>query len=304
MTTREDIARLRRLRPRDRFVRASLLVFAALLLGSWVIGGFDLGDAFTERRSGNVNRFLEEVRPFPLQGRQWDFQVAATWAAELWDTKGAEATKRTLAISILAVVLAALMALPFSLLAARSIATPEPFVPAGRPPGRAARLLHSSIYGLARGALVLLRAVPEYIWAYLLLAMIGPTAWPAVLALVIHNTGILGRLYAESIENVPVRMPAGLRGLGASRSQLAAAGLFPTLLPRLLLFFFYRWETCVREATVLGMLGVVSLGYYIADARVRGHHDEIVALVLLGATIVLVGDLISSWARGVVRRAS
>ena len=66
----------------------------------------------------------------------------------------------------------------------------------------------------------------------------------------------------------------------------------------------YRWETCVREATVLGMLGIVSLGYWIVDARARNHYDEMFLLVLVGAAIVLVGDLVSAAAREVVRRAA
>ncbi len=76
------------------------------------------------------------------------------------------------------------------------------------------------------------------------------------------------------------------------------------ILPRFLLFFFYRWETCVREATVLGMLGIVSLGYWIVDTRARNHYDEMFFFVLLGAGIVLVGDLVSAVAREVVRRAA
>ena len=99
--------------------------------------------------------------------------------------------------------------------------------------------------------------------------------------------------------------PAAARALaaaGASRSQTAAA-VFPSLLPRLLLYFFYRWETCVREATVLGMLGVLSLGSLIRDARAGNLYDELFFYVLLGALMVLAGDLLSALARGLVRRA-
>ncbi|MFG0318452.1 MAG: PhnE/PtxC family ABC transporter permease [Planctomycetota bacterium JB042] len=298
------IERLRRNRPRDRFVRRSLIAFGALLVGAWFAGGFDLGDALSEQRLRNVDRFLGEIRPFPLQGEAWDHGVFLDWARDLWVEKGALAAGRTLGIAVLAIVLAALLALPFSLAAARTVSTPEPYVPSGRPPTRANRWAWRGIVWGARSALVFLRALPEYVWAYLALAILGPTAWPAVLALALHNTGILGRLYAETVENVPTRVPAALRGLGAGRTQVAAAALGPALLPRLLLFFFYRWETCVREATVLGMLGVVSLGSFIADARVRGRQDEFVFLVLLGAAIVLAGDLVSTWARGRVRRAS
>ena len=152
--------------------------------------------------------------------------------------------------------------------------------------------------------LIFLRSIPEYVWAFLLLAMLGPNAWPAVLALALHNAGILGKLGAEVVENLEPAPLAALRGLGATRSQIVLLGILPMVLPRFLLFFFYRWETCVREATVLGMLGIVSLGYWIVDARARNHYDEMVFLVLIGAGIVLVGDLVSALARELVRRAA
>ena len=71
-----------------------------------------------------------------------------------------------------------------------------------------------------------------------------------------------------------------------------------------LLLFFYRFETCVREATVLGMLGVVSLGYWIQDARAKQYYDEVLVLVLFGAALVLAADLTSAVARYSIRRRS
>ena len=85
--------------------------------------------------------------------------------------------------------------------------------------------------------------------------------------------------------------------------RIAAFGLFPLVLPRFLLYFFYRFEACVREATVLGMIGIVSLGYFIGNARAVRAYDEVIFLILLGAVIVIAGDLVSAVTRRVVRRA-
>ena len=82
------------------------------------------------------------------------------------------------------------------------------------------------------------------------------------------------------------------------------AGVFPIALGRYLLYFFYRFETCIREATVLGMLGVVSLGFYISDARSKMYYDEMLFLVLLGAGIVLLSDLLSATARRYLRASA
>jgi phosphonate transport system permease protein len=156
----------------------------------------------------------------------------------------------------------------------------------------------------ARSVAVLLRALPEYVLAFLLAAMLPEVAWAAVLALALHNGGILGRLYGETLENLPPRPFRAWADLGASRSQLAVLALLPAALPRFLLYFFYRFETCVREATVLGLLGVVSLGYWIQDARARLQYDTMLLLVGLGIVIVLLGDLCSYVARALVRRAA
>ncbi|MDH3592972.1 MAG: ABC transporter permease subunit, partial [Planctomycetota bacterium] len=209
----------------------------------------------------------------------------------------------TVALSIAAICLAGLFGGIASLLAARTLATPEPFLPGPRRPSRWMRFGWRFTCTGVRILLIFLRAIPEYAWAYLFKAMLGLTAWPAVLALAAHNGGILGRLNAEVVENLDPRTPRAMRALGAGRLQIAATALFPAALNRFLLYFFYRWETCVREATVLGLLGFVSLGWFITDAQVRTKYDEMVLFVLLGSAIILIGDLLSALARGLLRRA-
>ena len=297
------IESLWRERPRDRFVRASLGAAFMLMLAAWLAGGYDWGDLFSARRAINLQRFAEEIRPHPLQGEEWDWGVAWRWSSDLFEAKGRQAVGATVAISLVAIVLAALGGALLALPAARNFALSEPFLPTLGEPSRARRWLWKGITTTARAGLTLLRAMPEYVVAFLLLAVWGPTPWTAVLALALHNVGTLGRLGAESIENVSRRGPRALRSLGASRMPIAAGNIAPEIWPRYLLYIFYRWETCVREATVLGLLGIVSLGFWIDDARARGHVDEMVYFVLLGAGIVFVGDQVSSLARAALRRS-
>ncbi len=77
--------------------------------------------------------------------------------------------------------------------------------------------------------MIFARAIPEYIWAFLFLAVLGPIAWPLVLALAVHNTGILGRLGAEVVENTESPPLTALRALGATRSQMVFSALFPSI---------------------------------------------------------------------------
>jgi phosphonate transport system permease protein len=229
--------------------------------------------------------------------------VAGEWAADLLSQRGLEAAVTTLAIAVAAVCLAALVAAGLSLAAARNLTTPEAFLQDPVPPPRWVQGAGVGVVYTTRALLVFLRSIPEYIWAFLLISVIGPSAWPAVLALAIHNAGILGKLGGEAVENLEVRPLSALRALGATRRQIVLTAIYPMALSRFLLFFFYRWETCVREATVLGMLGIVSLGYWIQDARARTQYDTMIFLVAMGVAIVLIGDLVSAVARRVVRRA-
>ncbi len=310
--TEAHVRALHARRPRSRFLRFSMGFFVLLMAASWFFGDFDPADTFSSRRGANFERFAGEVRPYPLHDEPWDWSVAATWAGERLESGvskegspgGLESAIGTLAISVLAIVIAALASLVFCWFAARNVAAPEPFAPSAAPPSRTRRWLWRGVVGITRLVLILLRSMPEYILAYLIMSMVGSPAWPAVLALAIHNTGILGRLNAETVENVDVKPLVALRGLGASRTRIAAVGIWPAILPRFLLYFFYRWETCVREATVLGILGLASLGWLIDEAQVAFKYDEMVFFILLGVLLVLGGDLVSAVCRRLVRRAS
>lgn len=297
------IARLRRQRPRSRFLRLSGLGLAALVATSWLVGGFLDDPGWSPRRAANVERFLGDCVPWPLRESGWDTGALLGWLGGLWRSHLQAATLSTLAISVAAILLAGLLGGLVAPWAARTFACPEPYLTGPRDPARRRRVAWSLVVVAARAVLTLLRSIPEYVWAFLLLALYGPGAWPLVLALALHNAGILGKLGGDVVENLPPARLAGLRGLGATRAQLGLAGVFPLVINRFLLFLCYRWETCVREATVLGMLGGVSLGYWVQDARARHHHDELVLVLLLGAMLVILGDLVSYLLRDVVRRA-
>lgn len=305
-----DIDALARAKPRSRLVRWSLLLFALLVLWAWFGGEIDVADAFAPRRIENLRRFLTvDIQPYDLRGRPFSLSGYGAWCWHLASDRGLSGALATLSISVLAITLAGLGACALLLFAARNVASRAPFESWIRADGEAARPRSQGLgwrlsSSLVRALLVFLRAIPEYVWAFLLLAMLGPSAWPAVLALSIHNSGILGKLGAETVENLDPRTLRSLRESGATRAQVALAAILPLSLSRFLLYFFYRFETCVREATVLGMLGVASLGYWIQDSRTRQFYDEMLFFVVLGAAIVLVADLLSMLARWIVRRAA
>ena len=295
---------LRRERPRSWLVRWTVGVFCCLTLLSVGSGVVSFDAIFEARRRANIERFVtQDLVPFPLREAGFSWPRLWSWCSSLWSERGQEAMFATLMIAVLAIVLAGLGGAVMAPLGARTMMRSEPFGATRGRRGGLRGLTLAAVVVATRFFCVLLRAIPEYVWAFLLLAVLGPSAWPVVIALALHNAGILGRLGADTLENLDAKPLRALHGLGATRSQVLVGAAVPAALPRYLLYFFYRYETCIREATVLGMLGVVSLGYWIQDARARLHYDDMLFLVLLGSLLVIVGDVLSMAARAWLRRS-
>lgn len=300
----QAVAELYRERPRSLLVRFTSFGIVVLGAVALLTGEVSFAAMFDPRRHQNIARFLQhDLTPYPLREGGFSWGELGAWAWDIWLERGAKAMMATLFISLLAIVLAGAAGALLSPFGARSLMTSEPFA-RGSAKARELRELPWRLVALTARVLgVFLRAIPEYVWAFLLLAILGPNAWPVILALAIHNAGILGRLGADTLENLESAPLRALHGLGANRRQVVVDAALPSALPRYLLYFFYRYETCVREATVLGMLGVISLGYWIEDARTRLRYDDMLFLVLLGSVLVMLGDLASMAARSWIRRA-
>ncbi len=287
------LEQLLREKQRDLFLSFSAVSFVLLLLLPWLLGFSSESAFFTEQRLSNIQRFFRELTPYPLREQGFDFHLLCTWVAELWSEKGGEALRITLAISIVAISLAGLLGLLAAVFGARPLRRHRDSQ------SRTQKLVSYIIHTVC----IIGRAIPEYVWAFMLLTVFGPTALAGILALAVHNAGILGRLYLETIENLPDKPLVGLENLGARRSQIMLWGQVPLSMSRFLLYFLYRWETCVRESTVLGLLGLLSLGYWIQDARARTFYDEMFFFILLSSLLVILGDFLSAYLRERLRNS-
>lgn len=147
-----------------------------------------------------------------------------------------------------------------------------------------------------------LRSVPELMWAVLLLIAAGLGPLAGTLALAIHTTGVLGRLFAEAIENAPEGpgFALRLRGIGEGRVFLYAG--LPQVLPQLLSYTLYRWENNIRAAAILGVVGAGGLGQMLAfhlGLFQMGETSSVLAAMLVLVALV---DGISFAARRVMAR--
>lgn len=295
-TPREKrIEQLKRERPRHWFLRGSGLIILAVTAWAWISSQPLLGRLSAERRWKNFNNFVEELIPSPVQ-KSGEWSDALPWAAQLMEEGGFEALLITLGIATTAIILASAVLFPFLPLASRYLSRTDVLGLPGGKPGRFEKVFWSISGPVVRFGFIVSRAIPEYLLAFLLLSLLGLQVWPLVLALAIHNFGILGRLWGEVIENADSSAAAQRIAAGASRYQVFTSTLFPAVFNRFLIYFFYRWETCVKDATVLGMLGLLTLGKLIALSK-GFFWDEMFFYILIGASVIVVGDLLSSYIR-------
>lgn len=145
-------------------------------------------------------------------------------------------------------------------------------------------------------ALVILRTTPEYILAYIMLQLWGPSMLPAILALSLHNGAILAYLSAKNVDGIS--LPFDTTGKKFSRYLFE---LLPRMYGQFMAFLFYRWEVIMRESAILGILGLHTLGFYIDSAMSVDHLDTALVLILVTAAANMGIDTLSQTIRKKVR---
>ena len=189
----------------------------------------------------------------------------------------AVAALETLAMSAIGTLLAALTGLLLALPAARGVGM-----------GRAV------IRGMARFVLNALRSIPELVWAALLIIAAGLGPFAGTLALALHTAGVLGRLFAEAIENAPAGPALALRAQGVPGGRVFLYATLPQIVPQLLSYSLYRWENNIRAAAVMGVVGGGGLGALLSFHMGLFHMRETSTLLLAMLALVAVVD-IASW---------
>jgi phosphonate transport system permease protein len=247
----------------------TLLGVAAVIVASFAYLSLGLDRLLSAEAARDMLRFFLSFFPPEL---------SAAYLARV--AKGA---LETLAISALGTLLAAL--------AAMFLALPA-----------------SGRYGLAlrnatRFALNVLRSVPELVWGALMVLAAGLGPFAGTLALALHTAGVLGRLFAETLENAPPEPAGALVETGATPALAFVYGTLPTIVPQLVAYSLYRWEMNIRMAAILGFVGAGGLGqmlYYELSLFRQGEACTVILAMLL---LVMVVDGASAVVRRGLARA-
>jgi phosphonate transport system permease protein len=243
--------------------RTSLPVLAAwglllaLLAGSW--RGADMRPLDLLRDSGNMAEYASSF--FPPDLRDWRSylrEMVVTLQIALWGT-----------------VLAVLCAVPLGLLSSSNL------VPAW-------------VYQPVRRVMDAARAINEMVFAMLFIVAVGLGPFAGVLALWIHTTGSLAKLFSEAVEAIDPQPVEGIRATGASALEEICYGVLPQVLPLWISFSLYRFEANVRSASVVGMVGAGGIGVVLWEI-IRGfqYAQTCAVMIIIVVTVSLI-DLVSA----------
>lgn len=264
--------------------RSTLLVFL-LIIGSWVyitLGeNAHLFELLSDKNIEYAKKFFSGL--IGLSDKHPAFLDAKSWAAAL------KLTIETLEMSIMAIGFATIAAFLTVIPAARNIANGNLTL---------SKKWYSWIfYGIVRILYIFSRSVPELVWAMMIIFIIKPGILPGAIALALHNFGILGKLWAEVIEDMDPRPIRNLSSAGASKIQTFFYGIIPTVLPKFLTYILYRWEVIMRTTIVVGFVGAGGLGMDFKLAMSYFNYTQITLLLLCYMFLVIIADFVSESTR-------
>jgi phosphonate transport system permease protein len=185
----------------------------------------------------------------------------------------------TVDIAIFGTLAGVAMALPLAVLAATNVT-----------PSRA-------LYYTSRATIGFTRAVPDLVWALLFVTAVGLGPFPGGLALAVHSIGMLGRLFAETIENMDMAPIDALALTGANRIQVFTHGVVPSVLPALLGIGLYRLDENIRSSLVLGFVGAGGIGFQLLTAMNLFQYREVSLLLIVIFVIVFAAERLSAVCR-------
>lgn len=220
-------------------------------------------------------QFLGSFLPLALSGEFLLMVVKETW--------------RTIATATAGVTLALLIAIPLTLLSTRVLSV-------SALSGRMAALPFV-VRQAVRWLLIVLRSIPELVWALVFVRVVGLGPTAGVLAIALTYGGMLGKVYGEILESGETHATQTLLRNGDGRLQAFFYGLLPTNAAELTSYTVYRWECAIRSSVVLGFVGAGGLGQQLDNSMKMFNGGEVATMLLVFVALVALADRVSAWLR-------
>ena len=237
-----------------------------------------------------------EFRPWVLWAPE-NRKVTADFVASFWPlVHNAEfmqmvvrETWRTVAMATAGVTLALVLAVPLSLMATRVLSLSALSGRMDRWP--------AVVRWCVRATLIVLRSVPELVWALVFVRVVGLGPTAGVLAIALTYGGMLGKVYAEILESGESHATQTLMRNGSGRLQAFVYALLPSHAAELASYTVYRWECAIRSSVVLGFVGAGGLGQQLDNSMKMFNGGEVATLLLVFIALVALADRVSAWLR-------
>ncbi len=265
----------------SRWARWSAAIVLPGLVVAWLASGVSLGGLGTSRTRELTASLLTDLWPpaLPLDG----------WPAL------SDAVLDTVAMAMLAMAVAVVITVAVGPWATRP--RHDLSADAGTPRTR----LRRSAYWASRALLLVLRSVPPTVWAIVALLVLFPGVLPGALALGLYTGGILGRLVAEAWESIDPRPFHALRHSGVSPGVAALAAVTPPSAHHLLTYTLYRFEICVRDTAVVGVVGAAGLGRLFAENLAVFRFPVVTTLLLASFAVSVATEVLGRRLRRALR---
>lgn len=192
----------------------------------------------------------------------------------------------TVQIALWGTLLAVLLAVPFCFFAARNL-TPN-----------------MAVFHFMRQVFNVTRGINEIILALVFVAAVGLGPFPGVLALAIHGAGMLGKFFSESIEEIDQGPIEALRATGAGPIQTIIFGVIPQVITAWIAVILYRFETNLRQATVLGMVGAGGIGFELVGSMKLFQYQDTATCILVIIVMVMAADFASTKLRAMIQKGA
>ena len=196
---------------------------------------------------------------------------------------------RTVAIATAGIVLALLLAVPLTLASTAALSVSAL---SGR-----MQALPFAVRQAVRCLLIVLRSVPELVWALVFVRVVGLGPTAGVLAIALTYSGMLGKVYGEILESGEGHAAVSLLRNGSGRLQAFFYGLLPQNAAELTSYTVYRWECAIRSSVVLGFVGAGGLGQQMDNSMKMFAGGEVATMLIVFVALVALADRVSAWLR-------
>lgn len=260
-----------------------LLAFGAIVIAAAWIAEVDPGTLLSADARTQMWHFVAEGVP-PDVSSEYLFGRSLRDGL-LW------AVVETIAISIVGIILAVGLAIPLALVGAANVTHRGPLYDRS---DAGSRYVGLTVYRGARGVSSFLRSVPDLVWGFLFVTAVGLGPFAGALAIGIHNAGVLGKLYADFLEDTDPRTAEAVYATGATRLQTVVHGMIPQITPTVVSYTLYRWECAIRAATILGFVGAGGIGYYLTITINRLQYPKLLTAIVAVFVLVVSCDYLSA----------